>query len=134
MSLNLNRVMLAGNLTRDPVLKDVGTSKVASFAIAINRKFKAADGTKREEVTFVDIDAWGTTAELIAKWFTKGQGILVEGRLKLEGWETQAGEKRQKIKVVADHVHFTTGKTDRPAPASETPASVSAPADDEPPF
>lgn len=146
MSLNLNRVMVAGNLTRDPETKFLANENcVASFGLAINRKYKSGSETK-EEVTFLDIEAWGKLAELVGKYLTKGRGAYIEGRLKLETWEDkQSGQKRSKIKIVADSVQFLGGKDDgakaEDAPDKVTHRQVPAPVlpgaalgDDEPPF
>ncbi len=139
MSLALNKVILAGKLTRDPEVKNLSGTTLASFGLAINRRFKKADGTAGEEATFIDVDTWGKTAEFAGQYLTKGAGIYLEGRLKLEGWETKDGEKRQRIKVVADQLQFTTPKRDGDksaatagAPATGKPAASSA--TDEPPF
>lgn len=148
MSFNYNRVTLAGNLTRDPELRAVGAEKVtAGFGIAINRRFKGADGEVKEDVTFVDCEAWGRTAELVGQYLTKGSPCFIEGRLKLDTWEAQDGTKRSKIKVVADSVQFLQSKADReaqgaPAPATPPPSPrrpANPPAagsgdDDQPPF
>ncbi len=106
MSFNLNRVMLAGNLTRDPEVRHIGTSQVANFGLAMNRRWTDKDGAKKEEVTFVDVECWGRTAELVAQYMTKGRPCYIDGRLKLDTWETRDGQKRQSIKVVADSVQF----------------------------
>ena len=143
MSLSINKVILAGNLTRDPAVKQVGNSPLAEFGLAVNRRFKKADGTLGEEVTFVDVDSWGKQAEFCGKYLTKGQGVYIEGRLKLEGWETANGEKRQRLKVIADTIQFTTPKRDGAGPPATGGAAASTaprpgpaanPADDEPPF
>lgn len=105
---NLNKVMLIGNLTRDPELRVTpkGTS-VAQFALAVNRKFRDEAGADREEVLFVDIEAWGKTGETIAKWCTKGKPLFVEGRLRLDTWEDKTTkEKRSRMKVVVDNFQF----------------------------
>jgi len=157
MSLNYNRVTLAGNLTRDPQVRFFANEKaVADFGLAINRKFKGNDGTMKEETTFVDVEAWGRTAELVGQYLTKGSGCFVEGRLKLDSWDDKkTSEKRSKIKVVADSVQFLGGRGERGAPgapsgdqgqsdqsdANEAPArpapsrpSAAPAGDDEPPF
>jgi single-strand DNA-binding protein len=147
---NINRVFLAGNLTRDPQVRFLANEKaVAEFGLAINRKFKAGDGSLKEETTFVDIEVWGRTAELCSQYLTKGRGCFVEGRLKLDTWEDKKdGSKRSKLRVVADNVQFLDGGKGRgagdageggdaaPAPARPSrPASpAAAAADDEPPF
>lgn len=123
---SLNKVMLIGNLTRDPELRVTpkGTS-ICQFGLAINRQFKDESGTVRDEVTFVDIEAWGKTAETLAKYTTKGRPLFVEGRLKLETWEDKtSGQKRSKMKVVVDMFQFLGSKDDaggaeRPAPAPQ---------------
>lgn len=112
MSLNFNSVIIAGNLTRDPQVRFLSNEKVVvDFGIAINRKFKSG-GESREETTFVDVEAWGRTAELVGQYLTKGRGCLVQGRLKLDSWEDkETGQKRSKLKVVADSVQFTDSRT-----------------------
>src|SRR5882672_1652368 len=103
-----NKVFLMGNLTRDPQLKYLPSqTAVAEFGIACNRKFRAATGEDREEVTFVDISAFGKTGELINQYFTKGKPIFIEGRLKLDQWEDkQGGGKRSKLTVVVETCSF----------------------------
>jgi single-strand DNA-binding protein len=108
-----NKVLLMGNLTRDPQLKVIPSSNtsVVDFAIACNRRFKGANGEDREEVTFVDISAFGRTAEVINQYFTKGKPIFVEGRLKLEQWEDKnGGGKRSKLSVVCENFQFIGGR------------------------
>jgi single-strand DNA-binding protein len=140
--MNYNKVILAGNLTRDPAVKFLADQKaVAEFGLAINRRWKSGDQV-REETTFVDIEVWGITAENAGKYLKKGSGIFLEGRLKLDTWEDKKdGSKRSKLRVVADVLQFTSPKPAGPAaatPAAEsTPAPTppaAAPADDEPPF
>ena len=84
---SFNRVILMGNLTRDPEMRQTqnGTS-ICRFSIAVNRSFSSQDGSQRDETCFVDIDSFGRTAENIAKYFTKGKPILVEGRLRQDSW------------------------------------------------
>lgn len=106
MSMSFNRVILAGNLTRDPEARSVGERPVVSFGLAINSTYKNKDGTKKEDVTFVDAEAWGTTANLISQYLTKGSGCLIEGKLKFESWSDKEGQKRSKLKVVVDSVQF----------------------------
>jgi single-strand DNA-binding protein len=105
---SLNKVLLMGNLTRDPELRVTpkGTS-VCQFGLAVNRQFKMESGESREEVTFIDIEAWGKTGELIAKYCTKGRPLFVEGRLKLEQWEDKnTKEKRSRLRVVLENFQF----------------------------
>jgi single-strand DNA-binding protein len=124
--MNVNRVFLAGNLTRDVAVRFLsGEKAVGEFGLAVNRKWKDASGEQKEEVTFVDIEAWGRTAELCAQYLAKGRGCFIEGRLKLDTWEDKKdGSKRSKLRVVADNVQFTGGKQE----AHEAPATRPAPA------
>ena len=105
---NLNRVMLMGNLTRDPEIKYTpkGTA-IANFGIAINRVFTPEGGEKREEVTFIDLEAWGRTAEVIGEYFKKGKPIFIDGRLKLDQWDDKTtGKKMSKLRVVVESFEF----------------------------
>jgi single-strand DNA-binding protein len=129
---NFNKVILAGNLTRDPELRYTpkGTA-VAKFGIAINRKWKDEAGETREEVTFVDCDAFGRTAEAIGQYLSKGRPIFIEGRLRLEQWEKD-GRKFQKLGVVVESFQFCDQKPEasedrQPASASARPAQASRP-------
>jgi len=106
-----NKVLLMGNLTRDVQLKSVaGGQAVAEIGIAVNRKFKLKDGTEKEEVTFVDCECWGPRADVIAKYFSKGKPIFIEGRLKLDSWEDKDGQKRSKMRVVIEDFQFVEGR------------------------
>jgi len=108
---NLNKVMLIGNLTRDPELRVTpkGTA-ICTFSIAVNRKFKDESGGEREEVTYVDIEAWGKSGENISKYVTKGRPLFVEGRLRLDQWEDKTTkEKRSRMKVVLENFQFLGG-------------------------
>ena len=105
---SLNKVLLMGNLTRDPELRVTpkGTS-ICQFALAINRQFKMETGESREEVIFVEIEAWGKQGETIAKYCTKGRPLYVEGRLRLDQWEDKnTKEKRSRMKVVLEQFQF----------------------------
>src|SRR4051794_38712689 len=103
-----NKVLLMGNLTRDPALKYLpNQTPVVDFGVACNRKFKTQSGEEREEVTFVDCSAFGRTAEVINQYFTKGKPIFVEGRLKYDSWEDkQGGGKRSRVTVVVENFQF----------------------------
>ena len=143
---NFNRVILAGNLTRDPELRYTpkGTA-IASFGLAINRKWKSETGEAKEEVTFVDIEAWDRQAEVIAQYFKKGRPILVEGRLKFDQWEDKnTHQKQSKLKVRLESFSFIDTKgvdggvpseapRVRPAAAASAPAGAPAPAEPEAP-
>jgi len=109
---NLNKVMLIGNLTRDPEIKYTpkGTA-IASFALAVNRNYTTEGGEKREEVTFIDLEAYGRTAEVIGEYCKKGRPIFVEGRLKLDTWDDkQTGQKKSKMRVVVDGMQLLGGR------------------------
>lgn len=112
--MNFNKVLLAGNLTRDPELKHVGESAVCGFSIAVNEKWTdSRSGEKKESVSFIDCEAWGKTAESIAKYFNKGKPIFVEGKMKQDTWEDKTdGSKRSKIKVNVLGFQFVGSKSD----------------------
>jgi len=146
---SFNKVILAGNLTRDPELRYTpkGTA-VCRFGLAVNRNWTSETGEKKEEVTFVDIDAFGRQAEVVAQYMKKGRPFLVEGRLKLDQWEDKnTHQKQTKLKVVLEGFSFIdssrggdnaggspTPLPPRPAAApAGAPAAASAPADAEPP-
>lgn len=105
---NLNKVMLMGNLTRDPEIKYTpkGTA-IAQIGLAVNRNFTLDTGEKREEVTFIDVEAYGKQAETIGEYCKKGRPLYVEGRLRLDSWDDKAsGQKRSKLKVVLESFQF----------------------------
>ena len=104
---SLNKVLLMGNLTRDPELRYTpsGTA-VADFAIAINRKYTTASGDKKEDTCFVDVTLWGRRAEVVNQYLKKGSPLFVEGRLHLDRWESPEGQKRSKLKVVGQNFQF----------------------------
>lgn len=105
---NLNKVLLLGNLTRDPEVRYTpkGTA-VADIGVAINRTWNNEQGQRQEETTFVDITLWGRQAELAQQYLGKGRGVFIEGRLQMDTWEDKAsGQKRSKLKVVAENLQF----------------------------
>jgi single-strand DNA-binding protein len=105
---NLNKVMLLGNLTRDPEVRYTpkGTA-VGDLGLAVNRRVSDGNGNWSDEVTFVDVTVWGTNAENAQKYLTKGRGVFIEGRLQMDTWEDKAsGQKRSKLKVVAEVLQF----------------------------
>ncbi len=111
---SFNKVILMGNLTRDPEMRVTpGGLSICKFTVAVNRKFKMQTGEEREEVAFIDVDTFGKQAETISKFFTKGKGILVEGRLKQDKWEDKnTKEKRSKLMVVMESFSFVGGGRD----------------------
>lgn len=139
--MNYNKVIIGGRLSRDPELRYTpkGTA-IAKIGLAINRSWKGDDGQKREEVTFVDVDAFGRTAELAGQYLKKGRGALIEGRLKLDQWDDKdTGKKRQRLGVVAESIQFIGGKDEAGtaaqstgAPATESSAESATEADDVP--
>ena len=104
---NLNRVYLAGRLTRDPEVKQIPSGQsVLNAGMAVNNPYRDGKGTWQEDVTFVDLVAWQRLAELCGEFLHKGSPVLVEGRLKSESWETDEGKKRTVLKVRAERVQF----------------------------
>lgn len=105
---NLNKVMLIGNLTRDPELRHTPKgSAVTDLGIAVNRKIQDGNGGWKDETTFVDVTVWGTSAENAHKYLSKGRGVFIEGRLQMDMWDDKTtGQKRTKLKVVADNLQF----------------------------
>ena len=103
-----NKVLLMGNLTRDPEVKYTpkGTA-IANIGLAVNRRWTTDAGEQKEDVTFVDVEVWGRQAETIGQYLSKGKPIFVEGRLKLDSWEDkESGQKKSKMKVVCEHFQF----------------------------
>jgi len=127
-----NRVVLMGNLTRDPAVRQLpsGTS-VADLGLAASERYRNKDGEQVEKACFVDIVAWGRQAETCGQYLVKGAPVLVEGRLQFDQWETDDGQRRSKLRVRADRVQFLRRphKEDAPDATGETDAK-----DDEVPF
>jgi single-strand DNA-binding protein len=147
---SFNKVILLGNLTRDPEVRYTpkGTA-VTDLGLAVNRTYTADNGEKREEVTFVDVTFWGRTAEVAGEYLKKGRPVFVEGRLQLDSWDDKtSGQKRSKLKVIGENMQMLgaprgggsgggdeessgSARASRPAPPPK--AAPSAP-DDEIPF
>ena len=109
MARSFNQVTLMGNLTRDPELRTTPNGQsVCSFSLALNRSYKAGDGSWTEVTDYVDIVAWGPLGERVAQYLSKGRPALVSGRLQSRSWE-QEGQKRSKVEVVAQDVTFLGG-------------------------
>lgn len=109
---SFNKVILIGNLTRDPELRVTANgNSICKLGLAVNRAYSTKDGERREETTFVDIDAFGKPAEVISKYMRKGRSLMVEGRLKLDQWESE-GQKRSKLSVVLENFQFLGGRDD----------------------
>jgi len=104
---NFNKVILMGNLTRDVELRAISSGQqLAKIGLAVNRNYTTASGEKREEVTFVDCEAWGKTAEVMAKYLAKGRPVMIEGRLKYDQWDDKDGNKRSALRVVIETFQF----------------------------
>ncbi|MBV8901832.1 MAG: single-stranded DNA-binding protein [Verrucomicrobia bacterium] len=120
MAAYFNRVLLMGNLTRDPEVRYTpkGTA-VTDIGIAINRVIGGEEGERREEVTYVDVTLWGRQAEIAQQYLTKGRGVFIEGRLQLDTWDDkQTGQKRSKLRVVGENMQMLPGRG-APVPAAE---------------
>ncbi len=107
MAATLNKVLLIGNLTRDPELRYVPSgSAVVNFSIAVNRVYTTQAGERKEDVCFVRIVAWSRLAEICGEYLSKGSSVFIEGRLQSRTWETDEGQKRTTFEVVADNIQF----------------------------
>ena len=105
---NVNKVILIGNVTRDPEVKFTPKgSAVADIGLAINRNYTLDNGEKREEVTFVDVELWGRLAEIAGEYAKKGRPVYIEGRLRMDSWEDKAsGQKRSRLKIVGENLQL----------------------------
>ena len=113
---SFNKVYLLGNLTRDPELRSTPSgASVASFGLAVNRKFKQGDDWK-DEVCFVDITVWAKQAENCAEFISKGSLVYLEGRLNFKQWDADGGQKRNKLEVVANNIQFLDRNENPPLP------------------
>ena len=111
MAVSLNKVMLIGNLTRDPELRYIPSGQaVTTFTIAVNRTFNSKAGEKKEEVAFIRIVAWARLAEICNEYLKKGRPVFVEGRIQTRSWDGPDGNKRYSTEVVADNVQFLGSK------------------------
>lgn len=119
---NLNRVLLIGNLTRDPEVRYTpkGTA-VADIGIAVNRIYSGEDGEKKEEATFVDVTLWGRQAEVAQEYLKKGRQVFIEGRLQLDTWDDkQTGQKRSRLRVVAENMQMLGSRGESEGASSPT--------------
>ena len=151
---NVNKVILIGNVTRDPEVKFTSKgSAVTDIGLAINRNYTLDNGEKREETTFVDVELWGRLAEIAGEYAKKGRPLYIEGRLRMDTWEDKAsGQKRSRMKVVGENLQLLGGRPEgggrpvgggehesheAPAPRRTAPPSRPAPSsepDDDIPF
>jgi single-strand DNA-binding protein len=127
---SFNKVILLGNLTRDPEIRYTpkGTA-VTEIGLAVNRVYMGENNEKREEATFVDVTLWGRTAEIAGEYLKKGRPVFIEGRLQLDTWEDkQSGQKRSKLKVVGEGLQLLgsrpSGSSAAPAEAGDEPSSA----------
>ncbi len=146
---NFNKVILVGNLTRDPELRYLPSNMaVCEFGLAVNHRWRDREGNQKEEVCFVDVSAFGRSGETINQYMSKGRSILVEGRLKYDQWTAQDGTKRSKLHVIAENFTFLGGGDRGPrgespegaprarsgaAPADRAPRDRGPAPDDQPP-
>ena len=135
---NLNRVLLIGNLTRDPEVRYTpkGTA-VAEIGLAINRIYSGEDGEKKEETTFVDVTLWARQAEIAGQYLKKGRPVFIEGRLQLDTWDDkQTGQKRSRLRVVSENLQLLgsrqEGESSSPASPPRRASAAATPARPEP--
>jgi single-strand DNA-binding protein len=128
---NLNRILLIGNLTRDPEVRytSKGTA-VAEIGLTVNRSYSGDDGARKEVVTFVDVTLWGRQAEFAQEYLKRGCSVFIEGRLQLDSWTDQSGQKKWKLRVVAESMQMLGAKPNQqqnPPVASKRPATRKQP-------
>lgn len=138
---SLNKVMLLGNLTRDPELRHTPKGfAVADLGLAVNRRVSDGEGAWKDETTFIDVTVWGNSAENAQKYLSKGRGVFIEGRLQMDSWDDKTtGQKRTKLKVVADNLQFlpdgkggarSSQQSNNDSSSSSPQGGSAAPADD----
>lgn len=149
--MNLNHLVISGNLTRPVEVRGVGADKlVAKFSVAHNTRFKGSDGEMKEETTFLDCEAWDRQAETAGQYLVQGSLVIVEGQLRQDNWTDKEGQKRSKLKLRVEKLHLMPRPKDgeqrqEPAPAERAAPRRAAPApatggggsggmDDDPPF
>ncbi len=132
---SINHVILMGNLTRDPELRKIpsGTA-VADIGLAVSDQYKDKEGKTVERPLFIEVVTWGRQAETCAEYLRKGRPVAVEGRLQLDQWETDQGEKRSKLRVRAHRVQFLGRAPDSTNGGLATPSKETAPLEEEVPF
>lgn len=125
---SFNKVILMGNVTRDPELRYTqGGTSVCEIGLAVNHRYKDRDGNVKEDVTFVDVTLWGRTAEIAGEYLAKGRPVMIEGRLQMDSWEDkQTGQKRTKLKVVGESMQLLGSRGQQSAPAESGAASAPA--------
>lgn len=133
MAKGFNKVILMGNLTRDPETRTTPSGQnVTNFSLAVNRTWKGQDGSQQEAVSFIDCVAWGKTGDIIAQYMQKGRPILVDGRLDQRSWDDKdSGQKRSKVEVVVENFNFVGGGDGGGAQVSDNSNKKSSNTDDE---
>src|SRR5205823_9423227 len=127
MAANINRVVLVGNLTRDPALRHTPSgTPVCSLRVAVNTRRKDESGQWVDKPNYFDVTAWGQQGENCAQYLAKGRPVAVDGRLEWREWEAQDGSKRQAVEIVADSVQFLGGRMEGEAQAAYVPGGVAA--------
>lgn len=122
---SLNKVLLIGNLTRDPELRYIPSgSAVATFTLAVNRFYTTQTGEKKEQTSFIRVVVWGRRAEVCGEYLSKGSPVFVEGRLQSRDWQAQDGQKRNTVEVIADNIQFLRAGTKQ---GTAAPAGKKAP-------
>ncbi len=143
MSLNLNKVILAGRIVADPELKQTPSgASVVSLRIAVNRRFQSRDAQQQNEADFFNVTAWQNTAEFIAKYFRKGSAICICGRIQNRSWVDQNGQKRYMTDIIAEEANFVESRNSQEnsmsaglgAPDAYSAPSYSSPASNAPKF
>ncbi|KPJ58605.1 MAG: hypothetical protein AMS15_07990 [Planctomycetes bacterium DG_23] len=140
---NYNKVLLIGNLTRDPELRYIpsGTA-VTDFGMAVNRRFTTREGEKRDETCFVEVTLFGKQAQTFCDYMSKGRPVFVEGRLRFDSWTTKDGQRRSRLRVIGERFQFLGGpgaaapeaEEKAPAPEEEKPPEEGLDLDEEIPF
>ena len=121
---SFNKVILMGNLTRDPELRVTNTGlSICKLSLAVNRTYSSKDGESKDETTYVDIDSFGKQAEILSKYMQKGRPLMVEGRLKLDQWESNEGQKRSKLGVILESFQFLGGRDSNAPDTNSNPQS-----------
>lgn len=134
--INVNRVVITGNLTRDPELRQLPAGQsVCALRVAVNTRKKEADGTWAEKPNYFDATVWGAAGENCARYLTRGRPVAIDGRLDWREWETDDGQKRQAVQIVADNVQFLGGgDTSEPPRAAVSPQAPPPVSEDVIPF
>lgn len=124
---SFNKVILIGNLTRDPELRVTGSGlSICKLGLAVNRNYTNKDGESKDETTYVDVDSFGKQAEILGKYMQKGRPLMIEGRLKLDQWESNEGQKRSKLGVVLESFQFIGGRDDNASTRSVSTSDSSS--------